>query len=208
MKILQFAILLACLASLSTELSAQVLDVPEGKEKEIARQAIQDLKEGVLFVRLKNYDDMIATLMKSGSKGRAEKVRARTEKFNNELMNAFKKNFDFCPVYFFDVPDTEKVLNRDFEGMKHNDEPLQLSDDQKMFVAIWGFNRGKGEPAASTTIEGILLHSAEDDKIVRLPKPFPYFTRYPEPLFNFSKRKRYEYHTGRLNERLHAFYKS
>ena len=75
------------------------------KAKIVAKQQINDLHNGALLVRLKTGQNTIDT-----DKIRQTDLQKKKQKINEEnlrIINAFKSEFNFCPVYFF----TAMILN-------------------------------------------------------------------------------------------------
>ena len=67
---------------------------------EIAQNQIQQLKSGVLLVKLYNKKNVIAALETKGMASRANAVKDKQESLNKEIISSFI-NFTFCEVYFF-----------------------------------------------------------------------------------------------------------
>lgn len=78
---------------------------------------IERLKNGVLLVRLFYKEKSIEYLKSAGKMKAAIDYETKIEEENLELIRAFKENFTFCPVYFFDSKYSDNVLKRNFEDI-------------------------------------------------------------------------------------------
>lgn len=79
-------------------------------ETQVAEKAIIELRTGALLVRLNFNQQEIDYYEKYQNFKQANIVRANALKTNAVIMEAFAKNFDFCPVYFFSMNDSRKIL--------------------------------------------------------------------------------------------------
>jgi hypothetical protein len=77
-------------------------------------------KIDALFVGLKNSQNKIDALIKAGKAEEAEKLRQNQESENNQVINAFRVYFNYCPVYFFYLKDSKKVKDGNFKGVIYN----------------------------------------------------------------------------------------
>lgn len=79
-------------------------------QTEAAEKAIIELRTGALLVRLNFKLQEIAYYEKYQNFKEANKIKANALKTNTVIMDAFAKNFDFCPVYFFSMHDSRRIL--------------------------------------------------------------------------------------------------
>jgi hypothetical protein len=89
--------------------------------------AYQLRNDGYLMVRLKTQQNKIDALRKVGLNTEAEAVIAEQKKKNQILVRAFKDNYDYSDVLFFESKNTEKVLKGEFEEV-FVDEELNYVD--------------------------------------------------------------------------------
>lgn len=186
---------------------------------------VRRLKQGALLVRLFEKEKQIALLQKQGKSASViQAYKDKIDKQNNEIIDAFKTNFKFCPVYFFYAKDSEHVKNRDFKNVhfiEKSGEELEntltnnyfyTADLSELKVDTINYitsvdsrdesdnrivTRGK---KSNIGYESITIRS---DQFVDLLTPFPYSTRtYKDlPLFKRSIAKT----VSKLNFKLERF---
>jgi len=71
---------------------------------------LYEATHNVLLVRLISDDRRISILEKKGKKKAAEKIRKKTEKLNQDIVNAFNDHYEH-EVYFYHSHDAEELLN-------------------------------------------------------------------------------------------------
>ncbi|MFC5269362.1 hypothetical protein [Adhaeribacter terreus] len=194
---------------------------PAGKKKEVipsevqARTHIQNLKNGVLLVRLRTSEKAIISLEKAGNEQMAATLRRRQEAENKRLIAAFQQHFKFCPVYFFLSSYSDKIKSGDYKGSFVN-ENLELTAapeiaDRNYYVAeITDLEQYRPEPDdlnssnnAEVSFKALVVR---DNDFHQLNKPFPYFIKASQ---NIPPRKRSEPEMVELlNGNLVSFYKS
>ena len=76
----------------------------------IATHQINQLHEGFLLIRLKHRKKSIAALRKSEKTKAADKIDERQKRLDKAIVIAFRKHFDFCPVYFFFSDHSQNVM--------------------------------------------------------------------------------------------------
>lgn len=93
-------------------ISAQVRAVQDSAtNRNTALKLINDLRKGFLVVKLKFNERSIEAYRNSGKKKIAERLEAEQRKLNLEILQAFRKMFDFCPVYFIRASDCTRFAN-------------------------------------------------------------------------------------------------
>ena len=176
---------------------------PGCKNRDLAYQHIREMKDGVAIVRLKTSVLKYDKLIEMGENERATQVIADQREDNLRIMAAFKKFFNFSPVYFFYSSNSNKVRQHRYEDIFLTDsleiDPnLTLSSDN-VFVVDIGYI--EIETFRSGT-EGI---SVRNTQFELMKKPFPYWvkdTKSNIEVFN----KSVEVLVIMLNERLKIFY--
>ncbi len=178
-------------------------------------EQIQQLKKGILLVRLRTSEIAINNLRKSGKEQMAATMERQQEAANQRLMHAFQKNFKFCPVYFFFSSATDKVMQGETRGFLLNnklkvDNQIALPDTN-FFVAeltdLKQFQEDPNSPQANINEEiSFRALVMRDKNFNQLANPFPYFIKASS---NFPPRKRSEVEmVDLLNSRLKSYYKS
>lgn len=188
---------------------------------------IRRLKQGALLVRLFEKENQIALLEKQGKSASViQAYKDKIAKENNEIIDAFKNNFSFCPVYFFYSKDSEHIKNRDFKQgqlINKNGEPSDNEFSEQYFytadlselrvdtISYITSSTARDENDNITITKGkktrvsyeaIMIRS---DEFVDLLTPFPYSTRtYKDlPIFKRTVAKT----VSKLNNKLEYFYR-
>lgn len=134
-----------------------------------AHDAIVMLKRGALFVKLKTSDNAINGLIERGRKDEAERLRSSQALENSETMQAFKKNFSFCKIYFFYSTNSAKIKDGNYKGCLINTSNEIDSSFTGSDYLIGEFNT-----SATNRIEAFII---EDKNFDQLKSPFPFMTR-------------------------------
>lgn len=133
---------------------------------------LQNLKTGVLLVKLYTRNQSISKLKDNGYAKKAE-VLAKEQHFKSlAIANAFQNNYTFTPkVYFFYSDDSKKVKEGDFDGILMGYDLQVLSNvnigDSHIYIAEFGHTEVKD-------IQALIIR---DSELNPLESPFPYFTR-------------------------------
>jgi len=196
--------------------------------KTLSVQQIKDLKQGALLVRLHTKKTTIAALRKNGNAKQADKVEQKQIETNKSIITAFRKNFDFCPVFFFYSDYSPFIIDRQFDKVVflNNDlqaDPTILFDKQNFLIAEFGVisqdttahfdsyyyengengleKKAKYYGGSNMGFGALIICS---DKSVQLHKPFPYYSRTYETLpFIISSQKV----VSKMDGKLKRFYK-
>lgn len=178
-----------CLVGLLSmvQLQAQMADKPEPRKSRIQRShaAIQELKDGILVVRLKSNKKKIAEIQKvlqTEDVGPAREERLRyllsdtkdkTHLKNTAIIHAFGEFFDFCEVRFMYDYDTPKLKTGAKKGYFLNkslefDPTIQLDTSYYMVSRFDRTSEKEGGPL----YDAIIISDSEFEDLV---KPFPYY---------------------------------
>ena len=84
---------------------------------DVAYAQINLLKKGALLVRLKTNNRAISKLTSAGNVEVAKNLKTETALENKIIMNAYKKGFTFCPVYFFYSESSDSVRKNNLTGI-------------------------------------------------------------------------------------------
>ncbi|MBK0401735.1 hypothetical protein I5M27_01985 [Adhaeribacter sp. BT258] len=180
-----------------------------------ARTHIQNLKNGVLLVRLRTSEKAISSLEKAGNEQMAATLKRRQEAENKRLIAAFQQHFKFCPVYFFFSTNSEKIKAGNYMGgfVNENLQPAadpQITERNYYVAEITDLEQYRPEPddlnASNNAEVSFKALVVRDNDFHQLTKPFPYFIKASQ---NIPPRKRSEPEMVELlNENLASFYKS
>lgn len=144
------------------------------------------LSEGVLLFRLGTDSNKIEALKASGNVEKAKEVKESRGALNNRIISAFKDQFRFSDVYFFEDVDSPLLENEEYDKIKVLDvNGKSLSADEldlsKYLLATFGpiytsqnvQESRESHKAVSgfSSSEGLAIM---DRFKVQLMKPFPY----------------------------------
>ena len=182
-----------------------------------AENAIQQLKEGVLVVKLisdrKKIEVLNQNVVNNPNNAKARKELERTiqhrQEFNENLIQGLKDEYYFSSVvYMYDFEAT-KLVQGVRTGIFMNDE-LQKTDIDLTGKTIFVLGEGK---AGESGIQAFIVHS---DNMKPLEKPFPYYFKRNDFFKVFlsifdSKSSKYR-NLGKMakdmNKAFESFYKS
>lgn len=193
-----------------------------------SRDEIKELKSSVLLVRLHTKTKSIEALRKVGNVQLADKIEQEQSSLNLRIINAFKSEFNFCPVYFFFSDESKHILNREFDSISFINASLLPDKNIKpkivnFFVAEFGTPsqdtsqyyshtsyEANGDFSAApvhnyyggaiTGAEGLII---KDSNFYQVRKPFPSFVKYPF----FAKKANMEIKcVAKMNLKLTNFY--
>ncbi len=189
-----------------------------------AETSIQELKEGVLLVRLNFRQKQIDYLMERDT-SEARKVREKTLSTNMKIATAFKDRYDFSAVYFFQSSDSKHLRNQAFDSITIYGYDLTVVDTAELTSDNYLIGEfGRIQQDTSHYYSGDRIHTQHskektkvyyggskngreafiimDRKFQQIQKPFPYFS----PLQPFmSEQGRYRKALLVLNENLKKY---
>lgn len=170
-------------------------------EKNHAMRQIQELHNGALLVRLQTRGQAIEQLMEQGMAQRAKEIAERQEQINRHIVQAFRAEFTFCPVYFFYTDQALLVK----EGKIHdivfiNDDLIPDSSIRPVFTTFLTAEFGNIEQDTAKYLESIQYVAGpngpqarmsyyggtdmgfgalliKNDQFYQLKRPFPFFVK-------------------------------
>ncbi len=196
-------------------------------KREMAQQAINELKNGVLLVQLKTKHKSIEALNKRGFTKRAEKIKKEQEEDNRNIINGFRKYYDFSPVYFFYSNDKKKVEQHNFDSVRFveldstsfkflpdTSTIYSVLDTAKYYIAEFGTNNYSQSTLRylpnfddqydrGLEFEALLIKNKD---YLQLSHPFPYYVKTNEGI-KVGDLKRWET-IKKMNQKLHYFYQN
>ena len=166
------------------------------KSREKAKENITVLKSGALFVRLRTSELKITALKNKGLVKEAEEIRIAQEITNKQIIEAFRKEYNFSKVYFFYSNYSTKVKEGNYNGclMNVNMEIDSSFTGDKYLI-------GEFDESTTTQMDAFFI---KDKNYEQLKKTFPFFIKQNE--FLVSTRS-YEEIVHDLNLRLIEFYR-
>ena len=158
-----------------------------------------NLKNGAILVRLKTNSNTIKAL-KGNNDELMERVIAKRDKQNREIIDAFDKVFTLCPVYYFYSDDSKSIAEQKFEGVLLNNKLnkvkniphlknnylimefsyLMQNTDSTWSYSEWGVKDGKSQmvdyyAGGSEKGPDALIVLMPDFRLV--PTEYPYYAR-------------------------------
>lgn len=200
-------LLISLLTGINWSFSQQT-DPSQLKNKEYGKYFIENLKQGALVVRLNFKTKAINALIQAGNTNAANQIRYQQAEKNAAIMKAFKKYFEFCPVYFIAFDSTVAFVNGKRSGIYLN-ENLQVDPSIQpktsfFLIAEEGtletkVAENKAIPEQETTQHGLMDNALviRDTDLELLHDPFPY---YAHSLGNINSRVK------KLDKKLGQFY--
>lgn len=189
---------------------------------------INELKEGVLLVRLKTSKNSIEALRKVGKEKKANRLEEKQKQTNEAIVAAFQEKYDFSPVHFFFSDDSKHVRSGEWQQITFlndhllPDTTVQLKD-LDVFTAEFGYlqpqentyfsnyYRVPGDTSSTKRKRyyggvdfGFSALLLMDQQLVQLIEPFPY---YSKSSISFTSREGAYSEVANLNNRLKRFHK-
>jgi hypothetical protein len=194
---------------------------------ELMQEKIRLLKDGALLVRLQTKTNSINALKQAGNIEKANQVEVQQKTFNKTVIAAFRSQFNFCPVYFFESQYSEKLLEGKMEEVIFLNDNLQ--PDQSIHIAQKEFLTAEIGPIESDTAAyfddkhydysgkglekekgyysgadmGFDALKIMNSRFVQLKKPFPYYVRTYDPYPSEKKLKKV---VTKMNTQLTDYY--
>ena len=159
-----------------------------------ATEAIYQLKEGTLIVKLIRQQKKIDMLLKQGKKEEAIAYEKEEKKRNESLIQAFSTNYSFSKLLFIYATDMGKLADGDptvlfdRDGIPANEIPANF-----LFIEL-------GE-TLKTGVDGFIVRDRHNDQ---LTKPFPYFVSEWD-FFHLNKLS-FPKMIGKWEKKLNQFY--
>lgn len=181
--------------------------------EDVAKAQIISLKKGALLVRLKTNANTIHRLKAAGNMDLATQVERETFLNNKTIMRAYRKEFNFCPVYFFNSDCSDSVKHKNLAEIFLDSnlvlDPAIICNASFYLIAEQGticesslglvseaqapsaIERGAGSKEVSIVVKNRYF--------IQLHKPFPYY----QSGYNIKK---YGDYVKRFNMLLTDFY--
>lgn len=181
--------------------------------EDVAKAQIVKLKQGALLVRLRTNQKAIDALKSAGNIDLATQVERETFLKNKTIVQAFIKEFHFCPVYFFYSNCSDSVKHKNTQGV-FLDTNLQV-DPNIICQASFYLIAEQGE-VVNSSLGIVSLSEAPNARetgtgakevaiviknrfFIQLHKPFPYYTKG-------YKLKKYPQYVRKMNVMLQSYY--
>jgi len=156
-----------------------------------------------LLVCLSTNNLALKALREKGLNNRAKELERTTMLENLSWVNAFRKEFKFCEVYFFYSTYSEQVKNRDLSKIEFLGDDLKTTEFRppvgtKFYVGdITNINT----EGSNVSFEALII---KDSNFHQLKRPFPFYVRTFKSLA-FLKRRPHKV-VRKLNWKLRDYY--
>ena len=180
----------------------------------VAMAQIVSLKNGgALLVRLKTNANTINRLKAAGNMDLATQVERETQLNNKAIMRAFRKEFNFCPVYFFNSDCSDSVKHKSLTGIFVDSNLVVTSsivchaafylvaEQGQVYESSLGIvpeTQAKKAIERGTAAKEVFM-VIKNRYFIQLHKPFPFYQPGYAP-------KKYADYVKKLNARLLDFY--
>ena len=195
---------------------------------EQSKQQINQMQNGALLIRLKTRKNSITALRKGGQNKKADKIEKKQAKYNMEIVNGFKTEFDFCPTYYFYSDYSQEAIDGQFDKIEFLNDSLQYDSTitfnyTKYLTAEFGIieqdttqyidgyyyvhgtkdgleKRTKYNGGTNMTFGALII---KNNQFVQLRKPFPYYSR---TLYSVPLKRSPKLVIRTMNTKLHGFH--
>ncbi|MDD4217480.1 MAG: hypothetical protein PHZ24_09120 [Bacteroidales bacterium] len=157
----------------------------------------------ILLVRLQTKEHSLQIYRNASRHKFADKKELGQKTLNQQIVNAFRKNFNFCEVYFFYSNESSNIIEQKFHETIFLNDSLQKTPSIKPNFEDHYYYIAEFKTITSETgIQGLIIM---DSEFKQLDKPFPYYAKNPF----FASKSKFAFTTvKRFNENLHNYYNS
>lgn len=196
--------------------------------EQLMEEKIRELKNGALLVRLQTKENSISALRRAGNEEQANQVEAKQAAYNKEIIAAFKSDFNFCPVYFFQSHYTEYILAGNLDEVVFVNDSLVPDPDIRCTQTVYlTAEFGPLDPDTAAYYEGRYYDYSKEglskqtsyyggadmgfdalkimnNQFLQLKKPFPYYVRTFDSL---PVERKLSKAVAKMNKQLTDYYK-
>jgi len=177
--------------------------------KDSATSQLNNLKSGVLLVRLPKIDAKIKRLKELGKHEKAKKENAFNQQLHTQILMAFDNQYNFSKFYFYYSPDSKEIQKGNLNGNIFDAKKNKITDisfaKENIFYAEFGQvhdqelaveQNGEIKKIAGVGGSNALVIRNQDG--LQPPKPFPYSSSY-NTIFKKSIAKSVNHLNGQLH---------
>lgn len=157
--------------------------------KDTATDQLNNMKSGVMLIRLPTNEAKIAKLKKMGRNDLAKKESATMAQFHTDILKTFEKHFTFCPVYYYYSDKSVEVQKGNTDGNVFDSKLKPIStlpfSKKQRFYAEFGFVHQEeltveqnGETVKVAGIGGKKAFVIRTHEGLQPLRPFPYTVNY------------------------------
>ncbi len=144
-------------------------------------------KDGAIIFYLKTDSMRAAILRKYGDTISAEKYEKNARELNERLVKSFRKDFNFCPVYFISANQVDHFIsNKNYKAFYNDNLEIDTSiyvKEKNLIYASLDYDYIVGKNGGNKSITPIDMISLKDSTLKPLPYPFPYYTQVSTDIF-------------------------
>jgi len=162
--------------------------------KNTVTQQLNNLKSGVLFVRLPTNEGKIKKLKEIGKADKAKKEAAFSKQFQKAIFMAFEAEYDFSKIYFYYSPASKAIKNGEWEGNLYDAKENLVSgisfEKENIFYGEFGqvhqeelTVEREGKVTKVAGVGGTKAFVIRNENDLQPERPFPYSVSY-DGIFN------------------------
>ncbi len=170
------------------------------REKDVAAEQVKALREGVLLVRLPTRSRSEEALRLLRRDDWADSLAVQMSREHRQIVAAFERHFDFCPVYYFYGSCSDTLRNGLARQCLRNAD-LQPDTTVHLREGYWFV----AEFASTEGAIGMNTLVVRDNHFLPLGRPFPYKVAVRSAYTPLPRGR--EKSVRVLNQRLHRFYR-
>lgn len=169
--------------------STKVQELSIGDAMILGANQIAAIKSNGVFIRLRTNDKAIAALTKAGRQDQVDIIKTKQSKLNQEILDAFAKQFHFTRVYYFFSRNQVDFNKGDF-SMLYNLDGSKADYKAKDFFIIDPYVAEVKSMNSQSTGFTLLTRDGEMTKYpmpITIIKRFgPFYKTYPQLVFDWN----------------------
>ena len=138
----------------------------------------------------------------------ANKIEKRQQEFNKTIMDGFKGNFNFCPVYFFASENSMFIIKNQIDSVTFLSRDLKgdssIRPTEKHLLTIEFADLQQDTTTNPGKLVGMNALIIKNLNFIQLRDPFPYYTRTFDSIFFLSRSPAKT--IRRMNKKLTSYY--
>lgn len=175
-----------------------VISSAQSKDKIRAKKDLETLKEGVLLIKLYDYQSKIDKLRENGYDKTADNIQQESDSLNKVIVKAFTTLYEFSDFGFYMSSNESLIKDGDFSHVYFLNGVDTISSHSDIFYL------DSKHVFFESMQSSQLGYSIFDKDFNLLEEPFPYYVRKRQSIF-FLRRDHFEM-TIKLQENLNKFW--
>jgi hypothetical protein len=172
--------------------------IVKGQTLSEAYNTYNELKEGVLLVRLEDYHNAIEKYEDAGYESKAKELKEASKSETDWIIGNFKRNYKFSAYAFFYARNIDEVLqNQPVEYFDVNGNTVSIPDETPRFIC----KKEILHYTAGSMNKYYHIYGIKNEALYKIPEPFR--TDYRIPLFiRLFNKEKYQNEVEYLNNEL------